>query len=326
MQETSKNTFFEPFFVLGAPRSGTTMFAVLLDRHSEISIPPETQFYTEFLPLVKDESLSSSREEKITHALNFKRIADLQLNKSELLEQFDKHENTYPELLRSILEVYAQKKAKKRFGEKSPKHLEHVPLILKNFPNAKIICIVRDGRDVVRSLLKVPWAEPGNKRRFEIFCMEWQDLAILGLQYEKTLSANKFLLIKYEDLMLSPESTMQTVCDFIGVQYEPTMLQPTNKTEEGVVPEWESQWKEKANKGLDPSRVKSWKKEADKEEIWSMNVMMGPALKKLNYTDTDLDGCPIFKRVLLYVRKLPYTKAMRPYSLLLLKFIRFFKK
>lgn len=323
-EHSDTQTAFAPIFIVGAPRSGTTMLAVLMDRHSAITIPPETQFFTEFLPQLANTTEEISYIDMAKIALRFKRISDLQLSEEEVLRKFENYEKNFPNLFQALLEKYAEKQGKKRPGEKSPKHIEHVPFLLQKFPGAKVICIVRDGRDVVRSLLKVPWAEPKSKRRLELFCVEWRDYAKLALQYKKKLSPENFLLVKYENILRNPINELKKICHFIEEEFEENQLVPDGDSD--VVPAWEGEWKKKASKMLDPKRAEAWRTQAEQSHIWEMNMMMGSALKKLGYSNVGLKDCPILTRLALTVKKVPYYKNIRPFSLLSLKILKFFRR
>lgn len=314
---------FEPVFIVGAPRSGTTLLAVLLDRHSKVAIPPETQFFADFLPSQSSGPAVSNRNEKVEKALSYSRIKDIGIAREQLVDVFSRLPDTWPCLLQAILESYAIGQKKKIIGEKSPKHIAYVPEILEAFPDARILCLVRDGRDVVRSLEKVPWAEPGNPRRTSIFCMEWVDYAGLALKYQRQYSKEQFLLVKYEDILLSPTVALEKICKFIGEEFEEGQLQVT--AESNVVPGWEGEWKNKSTKMLDSNRVEAWRRQADNEQIWFMNSMMGKALDDLGYNDTDLKDCPFSKRLVLFFQKLPCLPVMRPVSLVLLRVFRSLK-
>src|SRR5512143_952046 len=102
-----KGQLAPPVFIVGAPRSGTTLVAVLLDRHSNIAIGPETQFYTEFIPKNWARRTPNTYEELVDSALAFKRIADFNLEGEELLRQFRKYDLSFANLLRAIIEVHA---------------------------------------------------------------------------------------------------------------------------------------------------------------------------------------------------------------------------
>ena len=322
MSDHDINVNFSPVFIVGAPRSGTTLMAVLLNRHSRIAIPPETQFFTEFLIEHPPQSVRGhDGTELVELALHHRRISDLKLEKEDVLTELSgDNQPNLTCLFAAILRAYTAKQNKVRPGEKTPKHLEHVPELYQNFPKAKIICVLRDGRDVVRSLLKTDWAEPGNRRRFGLFCMEWSYLARLVLELKKTIPEDRFMVVKYEDLLIEPEENLRNICDFLEENFEEQMLQTSSSS--GVVPEWESQWKRKAEKMLDASRAYAWKKQAAAQEIWKMNVMMSPELHMVGYEDTGLASCPWTHRLILRLGKIPYLQGMQPISLFGLKVIR----
>jgi hypothetical protein len=309
-----------PVFIVGAPRSGTTLMAVLLDRHSRIAIGPETQFFTEFIPQNWNEKTPGTHEQLVDSALAFKRIADFNFDRDQLLNHFKKYELTLPNLLRSIMELHAIRNSKRRPGEKSPHHLQHIPAILRHFPDAKIICVLRDGRDVVRSLLAAPWAIPKNPRRLRLFCIRWTDAAEQTMYFQKTLSPDRFMTVKFEDILRHPGFELEKICRFLGEDFEPTQLEPAQPS--AVIPGWEKQWKSKASEMLDPGRIEAWRKSADQQQIWVMNSMMGSMLERMGYTDTKLEGCPLSTRVKLFIQKAPYLPRMRKISAASLKVLK----
>lgn len=312
-----------PIFIVGVPRSGTTLLAVLLDRHSNIAIGPETQFFTEFVPEEWGQRTPESHAQLVDSAFAFKRIADFNLDRAQLLEHFKQYPLSFANLLRAIIEVHALRSSKPRPGEKSPLHFDHIPAILSEFPESKIICVLRDGRDVVRSLVEAPWAIPKNPRRLGLFCMRWADAMEQTLEYHKTLPSDRFLMVKFEDILRQPQPMLEKICAFIGEKFEPTQLQPAQSS--SAIPDWEKKWKNKASETLDPARIEAWRKAADREQIWTMNSMMGEMLERMGYVDTTLDGCPPAIRVKLFFQKLPYLKGMRKISAVSLKTLKTLK-
>jgi len=99
-----KKNFFPPFFIVGVPRSGTTLLAVLLDRHSNVAIGPETQFFTEFIPRNWTHRTPETYEQLVDSALQFRRLADFGLDRDQLLQHFKKYELSTANLLRAIIE------------------------------------------------------------------------------------------------------------------------------------------------------------------------------------------------------------------------------
>jgi hypothetical protein len=309
-----------PVFIVGAPRSGTTLMAVLLDRHSNIAIGPETQFFTEFIPRYWAETTPKTHDELVDSALAFKRIADFNFDRGQLFRHFQQYELTVANLLRSIMEVHAIRSSKSRPGEKSPQHLQHIPVILEGFPEAKIICVLRDGRDVVRSLVEAPWAIPNNPRRLRLFCLRWNDAVEQTLHYQRTLSSNQFTTVKFEDVLRQPKQELERLCNFLGETFEETQLEPAQPS--SVIPGWEKQWKSKAGEMLDPGRIEAWRHAADQKQIWVMNSMMGPLLERMGYQDTTLDGCPPGLRSKLLIQRVPYLPRLRKASAASLKVLK----
>jgi hypothetical protein len=294
--------------------------AVLLDRHSNIAIGPETQFFTEFIPRNWAEKTPKTHEELVDSALAFKRIADFNFDRDQLLHHFRQYELTPANLLRAIIEVHAIRSSKLRAGEKSPQHLQHIPTILRHLPDAKIICVLRDGRDVVRSLMDTPWAIPKNPRRLRLFCIRWNDAVEQTIHYQRTLPPDRFMTVKFEDILRQPKSELEKICGFIGETFESTQLEPAQPS--GVIPDWEKKWKSKASEMLDPGRIEAWRKSADQKQIWVMNSMMGTMLERMGYLDTDLEGCPPAMRTILFIQKVPYLPKMRKVSAASLKFLK----
>lgn len=287
-------------------------------------MPPETQFFSVFLPELDRSEEELSREEMVSIALTYPRIGDLGLCKAEVLERFERYPLRFSGLLRSLLEVYSEKRGKAIPGEKSPAHLMSVPTILSWYPYAKIICVVRDGRDVVRSLYKAPWARHDNPRRLGLFCNIWNDMACKARTFRERYSEERFYLIRYEDLLRSPEEELRKICGFIGEVYEPGQLRPSANS--NVVPDWEEGWKAKATAEVDPSRIGAWKREASEDEILFMNLMMGRALREMEYEDTTLHECSVFKRLSTELRRFPYLKPMRPFALWGLRLARLLRR
>ncbi len=318
--DAQKEQMLPPVFIVGAPRSGTTLLAVLLDRHSNIAIGPETQFFTMFIPQIWANKRPETYEQLVDSALEFERIADFGLERDQLLQQFRNYELSFGNLLRAIIETHAIRQAKRHPGEKTPLHLEHVPMILNQFPNSKVICVIRDGRDVVRSLLDVPWATPGNPRRFRRFCMRWNDRVEAMINYEKTLPLDRYMTVKFEDILKGPKAELEKICAFIGEEFEPTQLEPAQTS--SVIPDWEKKWKNKASEMLDPGRVEAWRRSADRDQIWAMNSMMGDMLERMGYADTKLEECPPAVRAKLFVQKIPYSKRARKLASLSLKILK----
>src|SRR5262249_54798986 len=122
------------------------------------------------------------------------------------------------DVLVAILDLYALRQQKKRPGEKTPQHLLHVPAILGYFPQARIICLLRDGRDAALSLADMPWGwSLGAAAEL------WQRYLRMTEEFQRRFSDN-FMVVSYEKLLASSDETMKSVMDFLSESFEPKQL------------------------------------------------------------------------------------------------------
>lgn len=264
------NKHFTPIFIVGFPRSGTTLLATILSRHSKIAVPPETIFMEEIVDNNKDSATMLAR------VANNRRCQDLGLDMSAIATKFADYPASYQTLFRILLESYTIRKQKEISAEKSPLHLLHVPTLHQWYPKARFIFIVRDGRDCVLSMLKTPWAHNSLIRH----SAEWRLRMQLTRQLLKEYPQSSHL-VSYENLVLSTEEELQKIMRFLQLPLEETQLQTSSTST--AVPEWEMMWKAKAQNLPDHSRVSSWKREASIKDIIKMESIIGNELVDWNY-------------------------------------------
>ena len=276
-----------PVFIVACPRSGTTKLASLLNRHSLVAAATETHFFNHVaklscfdakgkLKLSPDNLARFFAEPRV---LDFLAVA--QLSEAELRAAM--FSSGKPELERKqvfdiMMQLVLAARQKQIFCEKTPQHLQNLNEILALYPQAKFIHLIRDGRDVVNSLIKMPWRPPGliNNARF------WLRYIKLGEAAERHIPASNLATYKYEDLLLEPETTLKSICEFIGISYEPNIL--GSSSSEPVFANWEAEWKHKASQELDPSRIGAWREEFSDDSAAIVNCFLAPTLKRLGYT------------------------------------------
>ena len=291
---------FKPVFIVGNPRSGTTLLATLLSRNSEFSMPSETQFMCKVLPCGTELNTNKKKHYFMVEELfSYYRIHDLKIDKDEFLCFFRNYTSSYKDLFRALLEYYAIKENKKYIGEKSPIHLLYVPLIMKWYPDAKVICIIRDGRDVVQSLKKVPWGHDSLLR----YCADWNYSSMLIRKY-KNQYGDSVRIIKYDDIVKTPAQSLDQLCGFIGITFEPEMLNTTKSTK--VVAEWESGWKEKATSEIDVSRLEAWRNSVVDNDLFVMNLIMSKWLKYWGYDCSYLAKVSYKNKIMAYMESIYY--------------------
>ena len=111
-------------FVVGVPRSGTTLLRLMLDAHPELAIPPETHF----IPAVIRACRRGASPDEVAAAMTgHRRWADFGIDVDELLSRLRALGGPEPgPALRAFYELYAARQGKQRWGDKTPWHAWHV--------------------------------------------------------------------------------------------------------------------------------------------------------------------------------------------------------
>jgi len=203
------------FFVVGAPRSGTTLLSVVLDRHSRLSVPPETNFFDE----IAWRLWRSSGRFILKELRRWPRVSELKLEPETIVCRMARRRPVRRELLAAMLDLYAERKGKARCGEKTPQHLRHVPAILRFFPNARVVCMLRDGREAALSLRSMPWYGGTLQTAAAVWRKSVRRMEKFARRYP-----SRFTIVRYEELVASPERELRSVMAFLGEPFEPRQM------------------------------------------------------------------------------------------------------
>ena len=270
-----------PFFIMATPRSGTTLLERLLNRHSQIFIPPETVFFYKLKQqglLYKEFDLSEAKV-FLQKYINSKAVKLLNLPEENILEVMLNNADSYKVIFENLMNILMGSLNKKYWGEKTPHHLHCIDRILEFYTDAKIIIVVRDGRSVVKSHIRQP-----NWSNSLIYSSKyWANDAI---KIRSILDSGKknILLVSYEDLVLNTEQELKNVCDFIGVSYISSILE-NNRNDNSQFSEYYNQeWMSKSVSNIDATRVDSWKNEYKKDELSLVESIMQEELKLFSYS------------------------------------------
>lgn len=215
-----------PVFLVGCPRSGTTLLQSLLAAHPEIISFPESQFFQYCTP---EYELRRKKLGLISKQLKpwLKTYFTEHLDRPELLTHFPvlPLQSLYAQKFIKILSFLAEEQNKQIFLEKTPQHIFYINTIKKYLPNVKIIHLLRSGTDVVASLYEVTHRYPQSwDGKWEIDqCIEhWQQAVNISLSYQ---NQPNHLLVTYEHLTDDPEAVLKKICNFIDLTYDPNLIQ-----------------------------------------------------------------------------------------------------
>ncbi len=277
-----------PIFIVGVPRSGTTLLAAMLAAHSRISCGPETHFFRRLAATDPDRLTSPAHWPAA--AVDFVcaiRHAAMPGHESRLLVEkygvdrasvaayLADHQPAVAAMLGSVVEPTMRRMGKQRWAEKTPDHIEHLALIRRHFPQSPIVHIVRDPRDVALSLMEVPWGAAS----FLEGLLLWrrQDTASASFLAQDANS----MTLHFEQLVLEPLTVMEALCCFLGEEFEPAMLDTSTTGRQvnsrGVA------WKEKAGQPPDSSRVAVWRRRISRPQNQLAEAVLGDRLAAHGY-------------------------------------------
>ena len=276
-----------PVFVVGGPRSGTTLLSAMLAAHSAFDCGPETHFLSRWSRMARSE-----REHILDPADWPERatayVCSLSLGKRPIYPMYGLEREEIrawlavsPPTLASMLESLTAQRALRngapRWVEKTPRHLEVPELITETWRDARIVRIVRDPRDAAVSLTKVPFGTPSLLT----------NLSVLSRMNEAAADFYRLpdasLTVRYEDLVAAPEPELRRICEFDGVDNEPGMLDDrSGATGVAADHEW---WKGDATGPLDRSRSGRWVDEMPAEVQRYAALNLGPMLEEQGYAE-----------------------------------------
>ena len=215
---------FPPLFVVGCGRSGTTMLRLMLDSHPDLAIPGESHFITELWkrrrryrsPAGFDAPRLVADIMRMSH---FQRWGMPEALVWEWLEALEKP--GFAQSVEAVFRSYADYQGKKRWGDKTPIYVRAIPLLVRLFPNARFLHIIRDGRNVAASYLTLPWGPATIKQA----AWRWRRDVSAGRRAGRKLGPGRYLEIRYEALVSHPREVLQSVCRFAGLPFHERMLE-----------------------------------------------------------------------------------------------------
>lgn len=285
-----------PIFVIGSPRSGTTLIRLMLTCHHSIAIPPECGFAVWWYEKYKEWDGFSDSEllEFMQDLMQSKKIETWQITEKSLLGFLrERKPSSYSQLVSSVYEWYGLSqygKNFKRWGDKNNWHLSHILTIKELFPTAYFMHIIRDGRDVACSYRELnarrihsPYA-PNLPNGIEEIAEQWKsNVEIINESFEHIQWENVCEL-RFEDVVLNTEKTLYNLCHQLGENYDPSMLNYHRiNRERKLEPTEFLKWKEKTLRPPEKSVVARYRRDLLTQEINIFERIAGDVLRRYNY-------------------------------------------
>ena len=278
-----------PIFIVGVPRSGTTLLRLILTSHSRICIPPESTFFIDLAEKYdSDNILRNNTKDFIAELYENKKFQEWNIDKSYLEQKLEENQPfSYSECISLIYELYLTKNSSSAciWGDKNPTYIYNIDSIFQYFPQARVIHIVRDLRAVYASLKKISenklWGE--NSSNFTIHSVSdmWNKALDISINYKND---KRFCLLKYEDLVSQPQKEINKLCQWLNLDFEREMLSFHQKNvDKNLVPKHRLKWHENTLMPINSNKTDSWRDKLSQIEIEEIEIRNYNKFKQGNY-------------------------------------------
>lgn len=212
-----------PVFVIGAARSGTSLLCSLMRRYLRLNFGTESQFIVRIYRRLPD--YGDLREETHLRRLvddiarercfeRWTRRFGFVLDSNAVFEEARRDRRSYPGVLQAVFSQFARYHGMERWGDKTPEYNYNLPVLLSLFPQARFVHIVRDGRDVALSTLRMGF---GGANIYRVG-VAWRRQLLLIQQFLAPLPAGQALTLHYEALLVDPLAALRQLIGFLDIE------------------------------------------------------------------------------------------------------------
>jgi hypothetical protein len=269
-----------PIIVLGCPRSGTTLLQVMLHSHKRIAIPPENRFV---LPAYRQRLRFGNLEERANRRAlarfivgRRRRFPDFGLDRRRTVKQIVAGPPTVGSALGVVLRAYAERFDRSRWGDKRPHYHRYIEVILRLFPDAQIVHVVRDPRDCVASLKRMPWWKRDSYHAVSAWASSMSNTEEAVRRWPGVV-----VRVQYEHLVADPEAELRALCAALGEEYDPAMAE--HERVAGVAVPERKHWHSYTRVSPTTGRVGRWRAELEPWEIALCERVLAGPMRSFGY-------------------------------------------
>jgi len=272
-----------PVFVLGSPRSGTTLlYDMLLSSGGFAVYLAESNVFNLLAPRFGDLSSRTNRERLLQAWLGSRLFRASGLQAERVRQTILRDCRNPGDFLRIVMEEICALQGMQRWAENSPEGMLYLPTIKRLIPDALFVHIIRDGRDVASSLGQLHYVRPFPwEDRYSLAgCgLYWEWIVQRGRNFGRTAGAD-YMEVRFEDLLARPQETLEQIGRFID---HPLDYETIQRIAYGSVSKPNTSFQaESPDAGFNP--VGRWKTRFSSKELLRFERLLGKTLQELGYT------------------------------------------
>jgi hypothetical protein len=253
----------------------------MLDAHPEIAVPPESYFIIDLYRRRKRyEPGNGERYDTIAVANDLagsRWFRAWGMPPKELATAMAREDGVdFAEAMRKVYRGYARMHGKDRYGDKTPAYVQHIRVLGEIFPEARFVHLIRDGRNVAMSLAEVKWG-PGD---VVDGALQWRERVLRGRQAGAGIGAHRYLEVRYEALIATPEPVLREVSGFLELPFADSMLRHS-ETAAMRIPGRADGLHSRA--ATEPSEARDWRRDLSREDLEAIEAAAGDLLGELGY-------------------------------------------
>lgn len=270
-----------PIFVLGCPRSGTTvLYHMLLSTGHFAIYRAESQVFDMIAPRFGNLRTARDRGRLADAWIGSWLFERSGLDREGLRDRIVDDCHNPGDFLSLVMESIASKQGVSRWADCTPNHLLHIPEIKRTVPEARVIHIIRDGRDVALSLAKANWARPLPWRKgqaLEAAAVYWDWIVGRGRADGKKIAPD-YVEVSFEQLVTDPRVILENLSSFVGVNLDYDAIRQAGI---GSISEPNSSFPDEQGESFHP--VGRWRQKLSPAQLIRVELLIGKRLQGTGY-------------------------------------------
>jgi len=194
---------------------------------------------------------------------------------------------SYAEAMACVYQAYAKREGKQRWGDKTPHYVFELDVLQGLFPGMRVVHLIRDGRDVACSHLSLHRSGQHWTAGSAPAAAGWWCAALRAGRAAGRRLGDRYLEVRYEQLVTDPQGTLPEVCAFAGIGYRPEMIQDRR----AIVLPGDPLFARAA--GAVETAARSWRRELTPRQIAEFEAVAAGELEALGYPLSGIERSPL---------------------------------